>query len=94
MSGFSMITHTRPLSLQGRGKSQGLAAEQHPTPTSVEDHLNIATPKPAELYKVFVELVQTFGKVSIVPTQTPITIETISGVVGVLTPNEELRFSF
>ena len=82
-----MITHTRPLSLQGRGKSQGLAAEQHPTPTSVEDHLNIATPKPAELYKVFVELVQTFGKVSIVPTQTPITIETISGVVGVLTPN-------
>ena len=53
-----MITHTRPLSLQGRGKSQGLAAEQHPTPTSVEDHLNIATPKPTELYKVFVELVQ------------------------------------
>jgi hypothetical protein len=53
-----MITHTRPLSLQGRGKSQGLAAEQHPTPTSVEDHLNIATPKPAELCKVFVEIVQ------------------------------------
>ena len=89
-----MITHTRPLSLGGRGESQGLAAEQHPTPTSVEDHLVRATPKPAELCKVFVELVQTFGKVSIVPTQTPITIETISGVVGVLTPNEELRFSF
>jgi len=81
-----MITHTRPLSHGGRGKSQGLAAEQHPTLTSVEDHLNFATPNPAELYKVFAELMQTFGKVSIVPTQTPITIETISGVVGVLTP--------
>lgn len=87
MSGFSIITHTRPLSLQGRGKSQGLAAEEHPTPTSVEDHLNIATPKPAELCKVFVEIVQTFGKVSILPTQTPITIVTVHGVVGVITPN-------
>ena len=69
------------------GKVQALAAEQPPAPTSVKGHLNIATPKAAELYKVFVELMQTFGKVSIVPTQTPITIETISGVVGVLTPN-------
>ena len=86
-SGFSMNTHTRPLSLQGRGESQGLAAEEHPTPTSVEGHLNIATTKAAELYNRFAELVQTFGQVSIVPTQTPITIETISGVVGVLTPN-------
>jgi hypothetical protein len=67
-----MITHTRPLSLQGRRKSQGLAAEQHPTPTSVEDHLNIATTKAAELYNHFAELVQTFGQVSIVPTQTRI----------------------
>ena len=62
MSGFSMITHTRPLSLQGRWKSLGLAAEQHPTLTSVEDHLNFATPNPSELYKVFAELMQTFGK--------------------------------
>lgn len=53
-----MITHARPLSLQGRGKSQGPAAEQYLAPTSLEDHLNIATPKLAELYKVFVELVQ------------------------------------
>ena len=87
MSGFSIITHTRPLSLQGRGESQGLAAEEHPAPTSVEDHLNIATPKPAELCKVFVEIEQTFGKVSILPTQTPITIVTVHGVVGLITPN-------
>jgi len=66
---------------------QALAAEQPPAPTSVKGHLNIATPKAAVLYKVFVELMQTFGKVSIVPTQTPITIETIPGVVGMLTPN-------
>ena len=72
MSGFSIFTHTRPLSLQGRGNSQGLAAEQHPTPTSVEDHLVRATPKAAELYNRFAELVQTFGQVSIVPTQTRI----------------------
>ena len=87
MSGFSIITHTLPRSLQGSGKSQGLAAEQHPAPMSVKDHLNIATPKAAVLYKVFVELMRTFGKVSVVPTQTPVTIEAIPGVVGVLTPN-------
>jgi hypothetical protein len=87
MSGFSMITHTRPISLQGRWKSQGLAAEQPPAPLSVEDHLNIATPKAAELYKVCAELVQTIGKVAIIHIQIPITIETIPGVVGVLTPN-------
>jgi hypothetical protein len=87
MSGFSIIVHTRPLSLGGRGKVQALAAEQPPAPTSVEDHLNISTPKAAELYKVCAELVQTIGKVAIVHTQIPITIETIPGVVGVLTPN-------
>jgi hypothetical protein len=87
MSGFSIITHTRPLSLQGGGKSQAPAAEQPPAPLTVEDHLVRATPKAAELYNRFAELVQTFSQVSIVPTQTPITIETISGVVGVLTPN-------
>jgi hypothetical protein len=54
---------------------------------SVKGHLNIATPKAVELNNRFAELVQTFGQVSIVPTKTPITIETISGVVGVLTPN-------
>ena len=69
------------------GKVQALAAEQPPAPTSVKGHLNIATPKAAVLYKVFAKLMQTFGKVSIVPTQTPVTIEIISGVVGVLTPN-------
>ena len=69
------------------GKVQALAAEQPPAPMSVKGHLNIATHKAAELNNRFAELVQTFGQASIVPTQTPITIETISGVVGVLTPN-------
>jgi hypothetical protein len=54
---------------------------------SVKGHLNIATPKAAVLYKVFVELMQAFGKVSVVPTQTPITIVTVHGVVGVITHN-------
>jgi hypothetical protein len=52
------------------GKVQALAAEQPPAPTSVKGHLNIATPKATELYNRFAELVQTFGQVSIVPTQT------------------------
>jgi hypothetical protein len=50
MIGFSIITHTRPLPLLGRGKSQALAAEQPPASMSVSGHLNIATPKAAELY--------------------------------------------
>lgn len=53
-----MITHTRPLSLQGGGKSQAPAAEQPPAPLTVEDHLVRATPKAAELYNRFAELVQ------------------------------------
>jgi len=54
------------------GKSQAPAAEQPPAPLTVEDHLVRATPKAAELYNRFAELVQTFGQVSIVPTQTRI----------------------
>jgi len=54
------------------GKVQALAAEQPSAPTSVKGHLNIATPKVAELNNRFAELVQTFGQVSIVPTQTRI----------------------
>jgi hypothetical protein len=49
MNGFSINTHTRPLSLGGRGKVQALAAEQPSAPTSVKDHLNITTSKAAEL---------------------------------------------
>jgi len=82
---FSIITHTRSLSLLGRCKSQAFAAEQPPAPMSVKGCLNIATPKATVLYKVFVELMQTVGKVSIVPTQTHITIVTVHGVVGVST---------
>jgi len=52
------------------GKSQAPAAEQPPAPQTVEDYLVRATPKAAELYNRFAELVQTFGQVSIVPTQT------------------------
>ena len=66
--------------LGGRGKSQAPAAEGPPAPAAeqasaaltVEDHLDIATPKAADLYKRFTELVQTYGQVSIVPTQTRI----------------------
>ena len=62
------------------GKSQAPAAEAPPAPAAeqasaaltVEDHLDIATPKAAELYKRFTEFVQTYGQVSIVPTQTRI----------------------
>jgi len=58
--------------LGGGSKSQAPAAEAPPPPQSVEDHLNAATPKAAELYQRFAELVQTFGQVSIQPTQTRI----------------------
>ena len=60
--------------LGGGGKSQAPApaAEAPPAPQTVEDHLAIATPKAAELYNRFNELVQTFGQVSITPTQTRI----------------------
>jgi len=94
MIGFSIITHTRPLSLLGRGKLQAVASEQPPAPMSVKGHLNRATPKTANFYTVFIELMQTFGKVSIVPNQTPITIVTVNGVVAVITHNWGLRFSF
>jgi hypothetical protein len=87
MNGFSIIAHTLPLSLGGRGKVQALAAEQPPAPTSVKDHLNIAIPQAAELYKVCVELVQTIGKMAIIHIQIPNTIETKPGVIGVLKPN-------
>jgi hypothetical protein len=49
---------------------QAPAAEQPSAPQTVEDYLVRATPKAAELYNRFAELVQTFGQVSIVPTQT------------------------
>lgn len=39
---------------------------------TVQDHLNLATPKAADLYQRFAELVQTFGAVEIVATQTRI----------------------
>ena len=60
--------------LGGGSKSQepAPAAEAPPPPQTVEDHLAMATPKAAELYNRFTELVQTFGQVSIVPTQTRI----------------------
>jgi len=38
----------------------------------VQDHLNVASPKAAELYQRFADLVQTFGAVEIVATQTRI----------------------
>ena len=60
--------------LGGGGKSQAPApaADAPPPPKSVEDFLNAATPKATELYNRFTELVQTYGQVSIVPTQTRI----------------------
>jgi len=58
--------------LGGGGKSQTQAAAQPPAPQTVEDHLAMATPKAAELYNRFAELVQTFGQVTITPTQTRI----------------------
>lgn len=58
--------------LGGGRKSKASAAEEPPPPKSVEDHLAMATPKAAELYNRFAELVQTFGQVTITPTQTRI----------------------
>ena len=68
--GFGIIV---AVIIGGRDKSKPTttAAEQ-PAPMTVEDHLNTATPKAAELYKRFAELVQTFGAVEIVATQTRI----------------------
>jgi len=54
-----------------KSKSAAVAAEQ-PAPMTVQDHLNLATPKAADLYQRFAELVQTFGAVEIVATQTRI----------------------
>lgn len=58
--------------LGGSGSSKAPPAMPVAAPLTVEDHLNTATPKAAELYKRFAELVQTFGVVSVVPTQTRI----------------------
>ena len=69
--GFGVIA---AVIIGGRDKSEPTttAAEQQPAPLTVQDHLNTATPKAAELYQRFAELVQTFGAVDIVPTQTRI----------------------
>lgn len=68
--GFGVIV---AVIIGGRDKSEPTttAAEQ-PAPMTVQDHLNTATPKAAELYQRFAELVQTFGAVEIVATQTRI----------------------
>jgi hypothetical protein len=68
--GFGIIV---AVIIGGRDKSKSTtAAEQPPAPMTVQDHLNVATPKAAELYQRFAELVQTFGAVEIVATQTRI----------------------
>jgi hypothetical protein len=69
--GFGIIA---AVIIGGRDKSQTTttAAEQPPAPMTVEDHLNMATPKAAQLYQRFAELVQTFGAVEIVATQSRI----------------------
>jgi hypothetical protein len=60
--------------LGGRDKAKPTTAAptQPPPPQTVQDHLNLATPMAANLYQRFTELVQTFGAVEIVPTQTRI----------------------
>jgi flagellar basal body-associated protein FliL len=68
--GFGIIV---AVIIGGRGKSESPpAAEQPPAPMTVQDHLNVASPKAAELYQRFADLVQTFGAVEIVATQTRI----------------------
>ncbi len=54
------------------GKSEAQPVGQETAPMTVDDHLNTATPRAVELYRRFAELVQTFGAVSVVPTQTRI----------------------
>ena len=68
--GFGIIA---AVIIGGRDKSQPTpATEQPPAPMTVQDHLNTASPKAAELYQRFADLVQTFGAVEIVAAQTRI----------------------
>jgi hypothetical protein len=68
--GFGIIV---AVIIGGRDKSTTTtAAEQPPAAMTVQDHLNMATPKAAELYQRFADLVQTFGAVEIVATQSRI----------------------
>ena len=68
--GFGIIV---AVIIGGRDKSKTTtAAEQPPAAMTVQDHLNVATPKAAELYQRFTDLVQTFGAVEIVSTQSRI----------------------
>ena len=55
----------------GKSETPPATAAQ-PPPMTVEDHLNTASPMAADLYQRFVELVQTFGAVEIVATQSRI----------------------